>query len=298
MPIIPGALPKYSTDPDEASPSTARDLKALATDPAARRDLQLTDGSPGGSNKSRNSDMRRRTTSKGKVQVAVPRLSLAVPDNEIAGLPGVRESHVKQAFQQMDFDGNGFVGVSELRYLLTVIGEEPTDNELDEMLSMLGGEGDGQVAYEDFRTLFAPTSAVMAELLSMAPQEEEEEAQDSTADVQDEEPDEIPRLEAPAQQLGLLKVMQARIKKEADGKRKAQRAMGGGPMGAMGTGLPGMPNQTGQPAPAVDPLLQSTAQKFTANAPPKHLTFMEYQEMKLEHEVQEKLRRDAESDSD
>ena len=28
-----------------------------------------------------------------------------------------------QAFAQIDFDGNGFIGVSELRYLLTVLGE-------------------------------------------------------------------------------------------------------------------------------------------------------------------------------
>ena len=57
-------------------------------------------------------------------------------------------------------------------------------------LAMLGGEGDGQVAYEahivgyiaaqqaatlqDFRTLFAPKSAVLAEMLTMAPQEAEE----------------------------------------------------------------------------------------------------------------------------
>lgn len=278
------------------------------------------------------------------------------------------------------------------------------------MLAMLGGEGDGQVAYEDFRTLFAPTSAVMEELMSMAPQEEEEEGADGIAPIEDDEPDEIPRLEAPAQQLGLLvkgaaSFMQARIKKEDAGKKKASRArpkakapgsnrarpilgpprhlmqtgpagmqgmgmghmgmgMGMGPpsggpfrgtsqpppvpghmssmpplppgylvgtqkthhqhgvgpgatgMGAMGAGgpmgapgMPGMPNQPGQFPPghpaqqgqapaAVDPLLQSTVRNFQANAPPKHLTFLEYQEMKLEHEVQEKLRREAESDSD
>ena len=255
MPVIPAALREYSSDPDdgEATPTTARDLKALAADPASRRvafpknkgvanlpllppappeaddrssnrsqtALELQDGSPGSS---RIADIRRRTTSKGKVQVAVPEdippLQLEPgEDRDIAGLPGVKESHVREAFQQMDFDRNGFVGVSELRYMLTVIGEEPTDQELDEMLAMLGGEGDGQVAYEDFRTLFAPTSAVMEELMSMAPQEEEEEGADGIAPIEDDEPDEIPRLEAPAQQLGLLvkgaaSFMQARIKKD------------------------------------------------------------------------------------
>ena len=40
------------------------------------------------------------------------------------GLERVPCRVIGEAFQQMDFDGNGFVGVSELRYLLTVIGED------------------------------------------------------------------------------------------------------------------------------------------------------------------------------
>ncbi|CAE8594829.1 unnamed protein product, partial [Polarella glacialis] len=43
-------------------------------------------------------------------------------NGEVRGLPGVTEWHLGQAFKQMDFDRNGFVGVGELRYLLSVLG--------------------------------------------------------------------------------------------------------------------------------------------------------------------------------
>lgn len=38
---------------------------------------------------------------------------------------------------------------------------------------MIGGEGDGQAAFEDFRMLFAPKSSVLAEMQTMAPEPEE-----------------------------------------------------------------------------------------------------------------------------
>lgn len=266
MPILAAAREPAPDDEGEATPSTARGLKALAADrrvafpksqalahlplipPAppeaddfrsaskrsnskplpsdAIEDSPSSVHSGRSRDQSKTLDWRRRTTSKGKVQVlAVPEVAVPLQDDDIPGLPGVRESHVREAFNQIDFDGNGFIGVSELRYLLTVLGEEPTDAELDEMLAMIGGEGDGQAALEDFRMLFAPKSSVLAEMQTMAPEPEEEEIKQE----KDDEQEEIPRLEAPPQQLGLLvkgaaSFMQARIKKEDAGKKKASRA--------------------------------------------------------------------------
>lgn len=91
----------------------------------------------------------------------------------VEGLPGVDESHISQAFGEIDFDGNGFIGVSELRYLLTVAGERPTDDELDEMIRMVDVTGDGQIAYEDFKKLFSPGHPVLLEMVQMGPEEEE-----------------------------------------------------------------------------------------------------------------------------
>lgn len=88
----------------------------------------------------------------------------------VEGLPGVKEDHIHEAFRQIDFDGNGFVGVSELRYLLTVQGERPTDEELDEMIRMIDTEGAGQISYEDFLQLFGPGHPVLLEMVACAPQ--------------------------------------------------------------------------------------------------------------------------------
>ena len=93
---------------------------------------------------------------------AVPEVPLPLPDDDVPGLPGanmlrnlaiqagVRESHIREAwlwpffmsfakaFTQIDFDGNGFIGVGELRYLLTVLGEVAV---LQTPESVSGGEG-------------------------------------------------------------------------------------------------------------------------------------------------------------
>lgn len=90
---------------------------------------------------------------------------------ELEGLPCVEEGHVAQAFREIDYDGMGFIGVSELRYLLTLMGEGPKDDELDEMVSMFDQEGNGKISYEDFCELFRPGNPVHTEMLQMAPEE-------------------------------------------------------------------------------------------------------------------------------
>jgi len=93
------------------------------------------------------------------------------PGQEVDGLPGVEVGHLAQAFREIDFDGHGFIGVSELRYLLVLHGERPTDEELDEMVRIVDTDGNGKIAFEDFCQLFCPGSVVHTELTSMAPEE-------------------------------------------------------------------------------------------------------------------------------
>lgn len=93
--------------------------------------------------------------------------------SELVFLPGVTEQHVSETFDIIDFDNNGYVGASELRHLLTMLGEKPTDEEIDEMIRMLDSDGDGQVAFEDFKGLFFEKNAVLAEMLAEAPDEAE-----------------------------------------------------------------------------------------------------------------------------
>jgi Ca2+-binding EF-hand superfamily protein len=39
--------------------------------------------------------------------------------------------------------GNGFVGASEIRFVLDALGENVTDEEIDEMIRMIDADGDG-----------------------------------------------------------------------------------------------------------------------------------------------------------
>lgn len=91
---------------------------------------------------------------------------------QIFGLPGVTEGHVRQTFLEMDYDHKGFIGVSELRTLLSFVGERPTDDELDEMIRMLDAEGIGQVGYDEFQQLFVADHPVLIEMTQLAPQED------------------------------------------------------------------------------------------------------------------------------
>jgi hypothetical protein len=104
------------------------------------------------------------------------------------GLPGIYEADVMKAFNEIDFDQNGFVGASELRYMLMVQGERPTDEELDEMLRMADCGGDGQLSYADFRKLLSPGGVVPKEMEFMISQlQKQKDEADAAVAVEKEE---------------------------------------------------------------------------------------------------------------
>jgi hypothetical protein len=47
-------------------------------------------------------------------------------------------------------NGNGYIGVAEIRFVMDALGEEVTDEEIDEMIRMLDVDGDGQVNFKEF----------------------------------------------------------------------------------------------------------------------------------------------------
>ena len=57
---------------------------------------------------------------------------------------------IREAFIAFDLDHNNFVGAAEIRHVLINIGEQPTDEEVDEMIRMVDKDGDGQVSFEEF----------------------------------------------------------------------------------------------------------------------------------------------------
>ena len=60
------------------------------------------------------------------------------------------DQEIWEAFQAFDLDKNNFVGAAEIRHVLINIGEQVTDEEVDEMIRMVDRDGDGQVGFEEF----------------------------------------------------------------------------------------------------------------------------------------------------
>ena len=59
------------------------------------------------------------------------------------------ELDIRQAFNKIDLDKNGYIGAKELRHCLTCMGENVTDAEIDMMISMLD-KGNGMVNFRSF----------------------------------------------------------------------------------------------------------------------------------------------------
>jgi len=64
-----------------------------------------------------------------------------------------QEAELREAFRVFDRDGNGFISASELRHVMTNLGEKLTDEEVDEMIHEADLNGDGMVNYEEFVNL-------------------------------------------------------------------------------------------------------------------------------------------------
>mmetsp|Transcript_47648 Transcript_47648/g.101961 ORF Transcript_47648/g.101961 Transcript_47648/m.101961 type:complete len:257 (-) Transcript_47648:27-797(-) len=65
------------------------------------------------------------------------------------------ENMLRKAFQVFDIDKNDFVGAKELKHLFAQIGEMPKDAEIDGMIHLCDGRGEGMVSFEDFINIFS-----------------------------------------------------------------------------------------------------------------------------------------------
>lgn len=54
---------------------------------------------------------------------------------------------IREAFRVFDRDGNGFITAEEFRYFMTHMGEQFSDEEVDEMIAEVDIDGDGQVGF-------------------------------------------------------------------------------------------------------------------------------------------------------
>jgi calmodulin len=60
------------------------------------------------------------------------------------------EEEVINAFKVFDKDGNGMISSTELRHVMTTLGDQLTDEEVDEMIREADIDGDGYINYEEF----------------------------------------------------------------------------------------------------------------------------------------------------
>ena len=63
-----------------------------------------------------------------------------------------------QAFRLFDDDETGFITLKNLRRVAKEIGENMTDEELQEMIEEADRDGDGQVSEEEFLRMMKKTS--------------------------------------------------------------------------------------------------------------------------------------------
>ena len=47
-------------------------------------------------------------------------------------------------------NGYGYVGAAEIKFVLDALGEDVTDEEIDEMIRLIDIDGDGQVSFKEF----------------------------------------------------------------------------------------------------------------------------------------------------
>ena len=59
-------------------------------------------------------------------------------------------AELRKAFNVMDENGDGHVTRDELKKLLSGLGEEVTDEIIDEMINVADANGDGKVNFEEF----------------------------------------------------------------------------------------------------------------------------------------------------
>ncbi|XP_066279452.1 calmodulin-A-like isoform X1 [Branchiostoma lanceolatum] len=67
-------------------------------------------------------------------------------------LPEDEEDELREAFKLFDKEGNGYITSSDLRQVLNCLGQDLTEEEVDDMIGEVDQDGDGKIDYEEFAT--------------------------------------------------------------------------------------------------------------------------------------------------
>ncbi|XP_075747389.1 neo-calmodulin-like [Rhipicephalus microplus] len=67
------------------------------------------------------------------------------------------EEGIRETFRVFDRDGKGFINATDVRHIMTVLGQQLTDKEVFEMMHEANFDVDGQISYEEFVALITST---------------------------------------------------------------------------------------------------------------------------------------------
>jgi len=64
--------------------------------------------------------------------------------------PVPRQEDIRACFKVFDKENNGFLPTAQIRHILTSLGEALTEPEIDEMMRIADGDGEGEIKYDNF----------------------------------------------------------------------------------------------------------------------------------------------------
>lgn len=78
-------------------------------------------------------------------------------ENNINNLTEEQIAEFKEAFQIFDKDGDGYISTKELRNAMIALGNNPTDDEVNEKIRKVDKDKSGTVDFKEFLTLMTET---------------------------------------------------------------------------------------------------------------------------------------------
>lgn len=118
-----------------------------------RKGKRVTTDSDSSSSYSDDSDMKKKVSYslflQSKKDDSWDNMGIKFKDQNLGRQP-FSDYDIREAFKVFDLNKNGYVGASEIKFILDHMDENANDEEIDEMVSMLDPTGDGQVNFKQF----------------------------------------------------------------------------------------------------------------------------------------------------
>ena len=71
-------------------------------------------------------------------------------DKKLINFPRFSKDEIKEAFDCFDISSGGSISAQELKFIFKSLGEEVTEEEVEEMIKLADKEGLGQVNFKNF----------------------------------------------------------------------------------------------------------------------------------------------------